>query len=109
MQFSNLEANLKRLAEILKESPATTHIFFRREDDVRVDIPVAQAEFKIRTKPNWIVEDGAFPAIELAVIGNKEELPVLPPKPSEEKKPAPVEDLKPLPPLKPKAKSKKTK
>lgn len=90
MKTSNLEFNLRSLEQILKENPATTHINMRRDDGNLVDIPVGHARFTIKQYPNWVVESGAVPPIELA--GSKEELPVIPPKPSEE--------IKVLPPKK---------
>lgn len=84
MKNSTLQNNLDLLKEISEANPATTHIIFRRDDDSMVDIPVKQAEFTARQHPTWQVEDGAVPKIELAVVKN-EELPVIPPRPSEGK------------------------
>lgn len=52
----NIEKNLEILIQLRKENPFLTHIMFRRDDGVLVDIPVDQAEFKIRNKPSWMIE-----------------------------------------------------
>lgn len=55
---SNVEANLKKLAEIKEKTPGATHIYLRRvdKDNMCVDIPIDQAEFTIRNKPAWLLE-----------------------------------------------------
>lgn len=90
MKTSNVELNLAALNDILAESPATTHVYLRRSDGVMIDIPLAHAEFTIRQHPDWMVEGGAVPQIELAVrpaadpnAGELPLLPSIPMKPSE--------------------------
>lgn len=87
MAISNIDLNLQSLKEIQEENPATSHIYMRRDDGVMVDIPLGHAEFTIKNHPDWVVEGGAVPKIELAVSPAEsalDELPILPPKPSEE-------------------------
>lgn len=85
MKNSNVVRNVERIAEILKENPAVTHIYFRRDDEQLVDIPVNQAVQTAQREVYWRVMDGAVPALE-TVKAKREELPViLPAKPSEEK------------------------
>lgn len=58
----NTDRNMQLLADLRAENPFLTHIYFRREDGVLVDIPVDQAEFKIRTKPKWVVDSSGSTA-----------------------------------------------
>lgn len=52
---SNIEDNLRRLAQIKSKNPNTTHVYFKRLglDNATIDIPIGQAEFQIRHKPEW--------------------------------------------------------
>jgi hypothetical protein len=111
---NNLEENRKKIAAIVKENPAVTHINFRRDDEQLVDIPLGQADFIARQYPMWTVEDGGLPSIDV-VVARGAELPVIevPPKPSEEAAaasaamtpaaaaPAPLEELPPVTVAKP--------
>lgn len=52
----NYRNNLERINEIRRENPFATHVFFRRADNVTVDVPIAQAEFNANNHKEWIVE-----------------------------------------------------
>lgn len=109
---SNVLPNLAKVEQLLKKTPNATHVYMRTDDGRPgyryVDIPLSQAEFTIRNKPNWTVENLAvsdvkhtptqnmWPGTKISEIGkNKMETPALPadaapvevpPKPSEEEK-----------------------
>lgn len=76
-----LESKIKKLNEIVADK-AVTHVNMRRPDDLLVDIPVEQALATIQRHPDWEVVDGAYPKVEFS-SNSKQELPVLPAKPSE--------------------------
>lgn len=99
---SNTLRNVAAIAEIVRKSPATTHINFRRDDEALIDVPLSQAEWTARQYPLWRVIDGGHPLVPLSVaVGH--ELPVLdvPPKPSETltKTHVPPEEFTITPPL----------
>lgn len=52
---SNIESNLRRLAEIKSKNPQTTHVYFKgtRKSDphATVDVPMRDADFTIRQWP----------------------------------------------------------
>lgn len=85
MKVSNLDNSIVKIKEIVEAAPATTHINFRREDDVLVDVPLAHAEFTAKNHPNWTVEGGDHSDVDVAKsYSSSEELAVVPPKPSED-------------------------
>jgi hypothetical protein len=79
---SNIEKNLQMVRELKADNPAMTHIYLRRPDGVAVDIPLAQIEFTIRQRPEWIV--AGLPA-KVVFPKPVEELFEVPAKPSETK------------------------
>lgn len=102
---SNVEENLKKLAEIREKNPSATHVYIRRcdKDNLVVDIPIDHAEFTIRNRPKWEVvsSNKQMDDVVEALFREPEELPVevkpdyfevvdleivVPPKPSEIKK-----------------------
>lgn len=117
MNQSNIELNLAGLQQELKSTPAATHCLLRRQDGVLVDIPIDQAEATIRRHDDWVFEGVAVPQIELApptvaAQSAQEELPVLPPLPSEEQpqlQSAEPAESTPVPSEKPKKKTTKRK
>lgn len=118
MEQSQIELNLQALKTELVNNPATTHVLLRRPDGVLVDIPLGQATFTIKNNPRWVFEGVAVPQIELAVSRKQQaqdELPILPPKPSEEGVPAEkinkvdATQIKPAEPVKLKNKVSKSK
>lgn len=86
-QNSNfLESNLRNLTELIRKNPLATHAIFRRPDGVAVDIPLMSADYTIRQRTLWVLEDLAGGTYERKEVA-KEEDPIVPPKPSEEKPP----------------------
>lgn len=91
--YSNKEDNREKLAAFLNTSPKATHVYFRREDGVLVDIPVGQAEGKIINKPKWRIE-GVAGGITVPLSLRPQPKVELPPKPSEQ---IAEKDLEPAP------------
>ena len=101
---SNIEENLKKLAEIKLKNPSATHVYVRRvdKDGLVVDIPIDHAEFTIRNRPAWIlvssnkqmddVVEALFQEPAPEPVPPPEEV-VVPPRPSEEV-PKPPKKLK---------------
>lgn len=53
--LDNVQDNLKKLADIKEKNPSATHVYLRRtdKDNAVVDVPIGQAEFTIRNRPQW--------------------------------------------------------
>lgn len=82
MNIDNRAANRAKLTELIRKNPLATHIYFRRDDDVLVDVPLVQAEFTIGHRPGWLVDASA--GGEVRTFAEEQKPVELPPKPSEE-------------------------
>lgn len=82
MTTAKILAALETLKEIVQENPSITHIYFRRNDGVLVDVPVAQAELTAKNHPTWLICGGSHTNVAISVAPNEPE-PLLPAKPSE--------------------------
>lgn len=89
----NREANREKIKELLREKPLATHVYFRRDDQQLVDVPILQSEFTLNNKPAWRVE---------ALVGGEETFsPTATPEPELEVPPKPSEEAAPTSPAEP--------
>lgn len=79
--------NRERLKELLARQPVATHAYFRRADDVLVDVPIGQVPFNITNNPGWFLDSLVEPSSLMRPELTPEPQILIPPKPSETKLP----------------------